>query len=54
MLGVLKALTRPINQAQLDAMADLAYHIGVPAFQGSTLVRYVETEATTWERECRK
>lgn len=37
--GVLKALTRPVNQAQLDAMVDLAYNIGVSAFQGSTLVR---------------
>ena len=37
--GVLKALTRPATQAQLDAMADLAYNIGVSAFQGSTLVR---------------
>ena len=37
--GVLKALTRPASQAQLDAMVDLAYNIGVSAFQGSTLVR---------------
>lgn len=37
--GVLKALTRPATQAQLDAMVDLAYNIGVSAFQGSTLVR---------------
>lgn len=37
--GVLKALTRPATQAQLDAMVDLAYNIGVAAFQGSTLVR---------------
>ena len=37
--GVLKALTRPATQAQLDAMIDLAYNIGVSAFQGSTLVR---------------
>lgn len=37
--GVLKALTRPVSQAQLDAMVDLAYNIGVSAFQGSTLVR---------------
>lgn len=37
--SVLKALARPVNQAQLDAMVDLAYNIGVSAFQGSTLVR---------------
>lgn len=37
--GVLKALTCPVSQAQLDAMFDLAYNIGVSAFQGSTLVR---------------
>lgn len=37
--GVLNVLTRPANQAQLDAMVDLAYNIGVSAFQGSTLVR---------------
>ncbi len=37
--GVLNVLTRPANQAQLDAMVDLAYNIGVEAFQGSTLVR---------------
>ncbi len=37
--GVLNALTRPATQAQLDAMVDLAYNIGVEAFQGSTLVR---------------
>lgn len=37
--GVLAALTRPATQAQLDAMVDLAYNIGVAAFRGSTLVR---------------
>lgn len=37
--GVLKVLTRPATQAQLDAMVDLAYNIGVGAFQSSTLVR---------------
>lgn len=37
--GVQAALTRPATQAQLDAMVDLAYNIGVSAFQGSTLVR---------------
>ncbi|MGE8517284.1 glycoside hydrolase family protein [Alcaligenes sp. YSL9] len=31
--GVLKALTRPATQAQIDAMVDLAYNIGVSAFQ---------------------
>lgn len=36
--GVLNVLTRPVSQAQLDAMVDLAYNIGVSAFQGSTLV----------------
>uniref|UniRef100_UPI003D0705BB glycoside hydrolase family protein n=1 Tax=Alcaligenes faecalis TaxID=511 RepID=UPI003D0705BB len=38
-LGVLKALTRPATQAQLDAMVDLAYKIGASVFQSSTLVR---------------
>ena len=37
--GVLASLARPVSQAQLDAMVDLAYNIGVGAFQGSTLVR---------------
>ncbi len=37
--GVLAALTRPATQAQLGAMVDLAYNIGVSAFQGSSLVR---------------
>lgn len=37
--GVLGVLTRPATQAQLDAMVDLAYNIGVSAFRGSTLVR---------------
>ncbi|MBW4789110.1 lysozyme [Alcaligenes faecalis subsp. faecalis] len=37
--GALNVLTRPVSQAQLDAMVDLAYNIGVSAFQGSTLVR---------------
>lgn len=37
--GALNVLTRPVSQAQLDAMGDLAYNIGVSAFQGSTLVR---------------
>lgn len=37
--GVLAALTRPATQAQLDAMVDLAYNVGVSDFQGSTLVR---------------
>ncbi|KGP03684.1 glycoside hydrolase family 24 [Alcaligenes faecalis] len=36
--GVLNVLTRPVSQAQLDAMVDLAYNIGVSAFQGATLV----------------
>lgn len=36
--GVLNVLTRPVSQAQLDVMVDLAYNIGVSAFQGSTLV----------------
>ena len=37
--GVLASLVRPVSQAQLDAMVDLAYNIGVGAFQSSTLVR---------------
>ncbi len=37
--GVLGVLTRPATQAQLDAMVNLAYNIGVSVFQGSTLVR---------------
>jgi len=41
--GVLAALTRRASQAQLDAMVDLAYNIGVSAFQTSTLVRLFNT-----------
>lgn len=37
--GVLDAVTRSMTPGQLDAMVDLAYNIGVAAFQGSTLVR---------------
>ena len=37
--GVLSALTRSATKGQLDAMVDLAYNIGVPAFRGSTLLR---------------
>lgn len=36
--GVLSAITRGMKQCEFDAMVDLAYNIGVPAFQGSTLV----------------
>ena len=37
--GVLAVITRSMRQCELDAMVDLAYNIGVAAFQGSTLVR---------------
>ncbi|WP_298016634.1 lysozyme [uncultured Castellaniella sp.] len=37
--GVLAAITRSMTKGQLDALVDLAYNIGVTAFQGSTLVR---------------
>lgn len=37
--GVLSALSRSVEQCELDAMVDLAYNIGVAAFQDSTLVR---------------
>lgn len=37
--GVLAVITRSMTQGQLDAMVDLAYNVGVAAFQGSTLVR---------------
>lgn len=37
--GVLSAIKRSMTQAQLDAMIDLAYNVGVGAFQKSTLVR---------------
>lgn len=37
--GVLAAITRSMKQCELDAMVDLAYNVGVAAFQGSTLVR---------------
>lgn len=37
--GVLAAIKRSMRQHELDAMVDLAYNIGVGAFQGSTLVR---------------
>lgn len=36
--GVLSAITHSMKQCELDAMVDLAYNIGVGAFQGSTLV----------------
>lgn len=37
--GVLAVIKRSMRQHELDAMVDLAYNIGVGAFQGSTLVR---------------
>ena len=37
--GVLAAIKRNLTQGELDAMVDLAYNVGVGAFQGSTLVR---------------
>jgi len=37
--GVLAVITRSMTQGQLDAMVDLAYNVGVAAFQGSTLVK---------------
>lgn len=37
--GVFTALTRAPNQHQFDAMCSLAYNVGVPAFQRSTLVK---------------
>lgn len=37
--GVLAVVKRSMRQHELDAMVDLAYNIGVGAFQGSTLVR---------------
>ncbi len=37
--GVLSVLQRRPTQGQLDAMVDLAYNVGVRAFQDSTLVR---------------
>src|SRR5690606_2436890 len=37
--GVLAVITRNMAQHELDAMVDLAYNIGVAAFQASTLVR---------------
>lgn len=36
---VLMAVKRSMKQCELDAMADFAYNIGAPAFEGSTLVR---------------
>lgn len=36
--GVLAVMKRSMRQYELDAMIDLAYNIGVPAFQDSTLV----------------
>lgn len=38
--GVLAALTRTPTQHQLDAMVSLAYNIGVPRFQTSSVVRF--------------
>lgn len=37
--GVLAVLTRSVRQHELDAMVDLAYNVGVGAFQKSTLVK---------------
>lgn len=37
--GVLAAITRSMKQCELDAMVDLAYNVGVAAFQQSTLVK---------------
>lgn len=37
--GVLAVITRSMRQHELDAMVDLAYNVGVDAFQRSTLVR---------------
>lgn len=37
--GVLAVITRSMRQHELDAMVDLAYNVGVAAFQKSTLVR---------------
>ncbi|NYT59415.1 lysozyme [Alcaligenaceae bacterium] len=37
--GVLSCITRSMAQHELDAMVDLAYNIGVGAFQSSTLAR---------------
>lgn len=37
--GVLAVIKRSMRQHELDAMVDLAYNVGVAAFQGSTLVR---------------
>lgn len=37
--GVLRAIHRRMEQCEFDAMVDLAYNIGVDAFQGSTFVR---------------
>lgn len=38
--GVLAALTRTPTQNQFDAMVSLAYNIGVPRFQKSSVVRF--------------
>src|SRR5690554_1412383 len=37
--GVLAVIKRSMRQCELDAMVDLAYNVGVSAFQQSTLVR---------------
>lgn len=37
--GVLAVITRSMKQHELDAMIDLAYNVGVSAFQNSTLVK---------------
>jgi lysozyme len=37
--GVLAVIKRSMRQCELDAMVDLAYNVGVAAFQRSTLVR---------------
>jgi lysozyme len=38
--GVLAAIKRPMEQGQFDAMASLAFNIGLGAFRSSSLARY--------------
>lgn len=38
--GVVKALTRPPNQNQFDALVSFAYNVGVPAMSRSSVVRH--------------
>lgn len=47
--GVLKAVTVPLNQNQVDALTNLAYNIGVGALSTSTLIKKINAKGTKEE-----